>query len=136
MTTESPVRETRVALTVEDYEAALRFWRDALGLPVAEEWDGPTGRGTVLDAGRATIEVLSAEQANHVEAIEAGGRMPDLIRLALEVESSEAMATALVEAGAVAVADPVTTPWSHRNVRLRANGIQLTLFTVLQGAAG
>jgi catechol 2,3-dioxygenase-like lactoylglutathione lyase family enzyme len=50
---------------VEDYEGALRFWRDALGLPVAEEWEGPSGRGAVLEAGRATIEVLSADQASH-----------------------------------------------------------------------
>jgi hypothetical protein len=28
----------------------------------------------------------------------------------------------------------VVTPWSHRNVRLRApDGMQLTLFTVLEG---
>ena len=35
-------------------------------------------------------------------------------------------------AGAEALADPVVTPWNHRNVRLRApDGLQLTLFTVL-----
>jgi hypothetical protein len=38
----------------------------------------------VLDAGHATIEVLSAEQSDHVEEIEAGGRRPDVVRLALE----------------------------------------------------
>jgi catechol 2,3-dioxygenase-like lactoylglutathione lyase family enzyme len=27
-----PVRELRVAVTAEDYEEALRFYRDALGL--------------------------------------------------------------------------------------------------------
>jgi lactoylglutathione lyase len=31
MSNESPVRELRVALTVDDYEEALRFYRDALG---------------------------------------------------------------------------------------------------------
>ena len=36
----SPVHELRVALTVDDYGEALRFYRDALGLPVVEEWEG------------------------------------------------------------------------------------------------
>jgi catechol 2,3-dioxygenase-like lactoylglutathione lyase family enzyme len=135
MAPESPVRETRVALTVQDYEAALRFYRDALGLPVVESWDGPSGRGAVMDAGRATIEVLSPEQSDLVERVEAGGARPDPVRLALEVRDSEATARALVDAGAQAVAEPVTTPWSHRNVRVRApHGLQLTVFTVLAGA--
>ncbi|HEX6331646.1 MAG TPA: VOC family protein [Actinomycetota bacterium] len=137
MSSHRPVGETRIALTVKDYDASLRFWRDALGLAVVEQWEGPSGRGSVLDAGRATIEVLSAGQADHVEEIEAGGRAPDPVRLALEVEDSEATAAALVAAGATPVAGAVTTPWSHRNVRVRApNGIQLTLFTVLDTAVG
>ena len=44
-----------------------------------------------------------------------------------------------VERYAEAVAEPVVTPWRHRNVRLRApDGMQLTLFTVLgdEGDAG
>jgi catechol 2,3-dioxygenase-like lactoylglutathione lyase family enzyme len=134
MSRTSPVRETRIALTVQNYEAVLSFYRDALGLPVLESWEGPSGRGAVMDAGRATIEVLSVEQAELVERVEAGGATPDPVRLALEVEDSEATARALVEAGAEAVAEPVTTPWSHRNVRVRApHGMQLTLFTVLAG---
>jgi catechol 2,3-dioxygenase-like lactoylglutathione lyase family enzyme len=45
---ESPVRELRVAVTVEDYEAAVRFYRDALRLPVIEQWADTTGSGAVL----------------------------------------------------------------------------------------
>jgi lactoylglutathione lyase len=58
---ESPVRELRLAYTVEDYDEAVRFYRDALGLPVIQEWDQPTGRGAILDAGRATLELLSVD---------------------------------------------------------------------------
>ena len=131
----SPVRETRIALVAEDYEAAVRCYRDALGLPVVEAWDGPTGRGVVLDAGRATIEVLSVAQAEHVERIETGGGTPERVRLALEVGDSVAAAERLEAAGAERVGGPVLTPWSHRNVRLRApDGTQLTLFTVVEGA--
>lgn len=130
-----PVRELRVALTMEDYDGAVRLYRDALGLPTVEEWDGPEGRGIVLDAGRATLELLSTEQAEQVDGIEAGGRRAGPVRLALEVADSVATADALVGAGAERIAEPVDTPWRHRNVRLLApDGMQLTLFTVLDQA--
>ena len=132
MSGESPVRELRLALTVEDYPAALAFYRDALGLPVVYDWDEPTGSGAVLDAGRATLELLSVDQAELVDRVEVGARVAGPVRIALEVEDSVATADALEAAGAERLADPVLTPWSHRNVRLRApDGMQLTLFTVV-----
>jgi lactoylglutathione lyase len=131
---ESPVRELRVALTVDDYQAALRFYRDALGLPVVEEWDDADGAGAVLDAGRATLEVLSTGQAERVDRVEVGERVAGPVRLALEVDDSVATAETLAAAGAELLAGPVMTPWSHRNVRLRApDGMQLTLFTIVAG---
>jgi catechol 2,3-dioxygenase-like lactoylglutathione lyase family enzyme len=127
-----PVRELRVAMTVADYEQALAFYRDALGLPVLESWDTDEGRGAVLDAGRATLELLSADQTELVDRIEVGEPTSEPIRFALEVEDSVAAAGRLVAAGAEEVGGPVVTPWNHRNVRVRApDGMQLTLFTVL-----
>jgi lactoylglutathione lyase len=129
---ESPVRELRLAYTVEDYEGAMRFYRDVLGLPVLEEWNQPTGSGAVLDAGRATLELLSVDQSELVDRVEVGEVVSGPVRLALEVEDSEETAKALMSAGAQKVGGPVVTPWSHKNVRLRApDGMQLTLFTVL-----
>jgi lactoylglutathione lyase len=133
MSEESPVRELRVALTVDDYQESLRFYRDALGLPVLEEWDQPSGGGAVLDAGRATLEVLSTSQAELVDRVEVGERVAGSVRLALEVDDSAALADELTAAGAELLGGPAVTPWSHRNVRLRApDGMQLTLFTVLR----
>jgi lactoylglutathione lyase len=129
MSSESPVRELRVALTVDDYEQALRFYRDALGLPLVSEWEG----GAVLDAGRATLEVLSRPEAERVDQVEVGQRVGATVRLALEVDDSAATAETLTGAGAELIGGPVVTPWSHRNVRVRApEGTQLTLFTVLE----
>jgi lactoylglutathione lyase len=129
---EGPVRELRFAYTVEDYDAAVRFYRDALGLPVIQEWDQPTGRGAILDAGRATLELLSVDQSELVDRVEVGEVVSGPVRLALEVEDSAETANTLVSAGAQKVGGPVVTPWSHENVRLRApDGMQLTLFTVL-----
>jgi lactoylglutathione lyase len=132
--TRSPVRELRVAVTVDEYEQALAFYRDVLGLPVIESWEQPTGSGAILDAGRATLELLSVAQAELVDQVEVGARVAGPVRLALEVEDSERAAEKLVAGGAELLAGPVVTPWSHRNVRLRApDGMQLTLFTVLDG---
>jgi lactoylglutathione lyase len=129
---DGPVTELRVALTVDDYDGALRFYRDVLGLPVVESWDQPAGSGAVLAAGRATLELLSAPQAALVDEVEVGERVAGPVRLAMEVEESVATAEALAAGGAERLGGPVVTPWAHRNVRLRApDGMQLTLFTVL-----
>jgi len=131
-----PVRELRLAVTVEDYDAAVRFYRDVLGLPVIREWEEPEGSGSILDAGHATLELLSVDQTALVDRVEVGrGGVSPPIRLALEVVDSEETAQRLVEAGAEQLAAAVTTPWQHRNVRLNAPGpLQLTLFTVLDEA--
>ena len=111
---------------------ALAFYRDALGLEQRELWEGDDGRGAVLEAGKATLELIDERHANAVDRIEVGRRIAGPVRLALEVEDSEATAQRLAEAGAELLAGPTETPWRHRNVRLRApDGMQLTLFTVL-----
>ncbi len=127
-----PVRELRLALTVDDYEQAVAFYRDALGMPQVEAWEGPDGRVVLLDGGRATLELLDAAHAATVDELEVGRRVTGPVRIALEVDDSAATAAQLVGAGAERLSEPVVTPWQHRNVRLQApDGMQLTLFTVL-----
>jgi len=47
------VHELRLVVTAEDYDDALRFYRDVLGLPEREEFISPGGgRVTILEAGR------------------------------------------------------------------------------------
>ncbi|HEX9374785.1 MAG TPA: VOC family protein [Actinomycetota bacterium] len=130
MTERIPVIELRVALTVEDLDAAVAFYRDALGLPVELSWDNPDGRGFVLQAGQATLELIDAAQADTIDRVEVGRRTAGPVRLALEVRDSEATAGRLVDAGAELLGGPVETPWGDRNARVRApDGMQLTLFT-------
>ncbi len=125
-----PVTELRVALTVEDLDAAVAFYRDALGLPVLMSWDNPDGGGFVLSAGRATLELIDPAQAETIDRIEVGRRVAGPVRLALEVADSGATARVLSDAGGELVAGPVDTPWGDRNARVRApDGMQLTLFT-------
>ncbi|HSK16806.1 MAG TPA: deaminase [Gaiellaceae bacterium] len=132
---ESPVRELRVALTVEDYEQAIAFYRDALGLPVVFAWHEPEGRGAILAAGHATLELISTDQAELIDRVEVGERVAGPVRLALSVEDSGRMAAELTAAGGELLGGPAETPWRHLNARIRApDGMQLTLFTVLEGA--
>jgi methylmalonyl-CoA/ethylmalonyl-CoA epimerase len=124
------VREFRVALTVADFDEAVAFYRDALGLEQLADWSGADGRVILLSAGRATLELFDQAQAENVDAIEAGRRVSGHVRLALEVADSVATARLLIAAGAEEVAPPVLTPWGDRNARVRApDGMQLTLFT-------
>lgn len=124
------VTELRVALTVANFEEALAFYRDALGLEQIADWSSESGRVVLLEAGRATLELFDEAQAELVDGIEAGSRVSGTVRFALEVKDSEATARRLVAAGAAEVAPPVTTPWGDHNARVRApDGMQLTLFS-------
>ena len=91
--------ELRVALTVADFDEALRFYRDALGLEQLADWSSETGQVILLGAGRATLELLDESQAETVDAIEAGTRASGSVRLALEVANSDETARRLVNAG-------------------------------------
>ena len=133
---ESAVRELRVALTVDDFEQAVAFYRDGLGLPVVASWERESDEGAILSGGRGTLELLSRDAAALVDDIEVGRRIAGPMRLAFDVPDAGATAERLAEAGATLLSEqPVVTPWSDRNVRLLApEGVQLTLFTVADEA--
>lgn len=131
----TPVRELRLALTTDDLDAALGYYRDALAMPVIAEWTEPVGHGVVLAAGRATLELLDPAHAVHVDEVEVGRRVGGPFRIALRLDDSATAAERLVAAGAEQLAPPVVTPWHSRNVRLRVtDGVQLTLFSELRPA--
>jgi methylmalonyl-CoA/ethylmalonyl-CoA epimerase len=86
------VTELRVALTVENFDQAVAFYRDALGLEQIADWSSATGRVVVLEAGRATLELFDTRQAESVDAIEAGRRVSGTVRFAVQVEDSVELA--------------------------------------------
>jgi lactoylglutathione lyase len=131
------VSQLRVVLTVDDYERALAFYRDALGLTVEADFSSPDGRVTLLQAGRATIEIADVPQAEFIDRVEVGRRVAGPVRLAFEVEDSASTAARLEAAGATLVAGAVMTPWGDQNARLDPpDGMQLTLFTVHDQTTG
>ena len=122
------VRQLRVCVTAPDYDEALRFYRDVLGLTVREAY-GERGRVTILDAGRATLELLDEEHAAFVDEVEVGRRVAGHVRLAFEVDDAATLTRELEAAGAEVVAPPTRTPWESLNARLEGPaGLQLTLF--------
>ena len=128
------MRELRIALTVEDFEQAVGFYRDVLGLPVRLAWDEPTGRGAILEAGAGTLELLDPPQAALIDDVEVGRRVAGPVRLALGVDDSQETAELLTAHGAELIAPATVTPWRDRNARVQApDGMQLTLFTPLDG---
>jgi catechol 2,3-dioxygenase-like lactoylglutathione lyase family enzyme len=125
------VRELRVCVTAEDYDEALRFYRDVLGLPELAAFV-EQGRVTILDAGRATLELLDPEHAAYVDEVEVGRRVAGHVRVALEVGDSAGVTRRLEAAGATVLAEPAETPWRSLNARLEGPaGLQLTLFEEL-----
>jgi len=126
------VRELRLVVTVDDHEQALRFYRDVLGLPELADFSSPDGNVRLLDAGRATVEIVDRRQAEFIDRVEVGERVAGHIRVALEVDNATDGTASLVEAGATVLAEPTRTPWNSLNARLTApDGLQLTLFEEL-----
>jgi lactoylglutathione lyase len=126
------VRELRLVVTAEDYDEALCFYRDVLGLEERAAYNSPDGRVTILGAGRATLELADSNQADFIDLVEVGRRVAGHIRVAFEVDDSEKVTRRLADAGADVIAEPTRTPWNALNARLAAPaGPQLTIFQEL-----
>jgi predicted enzyme related to lactoylglutathione lyase len=124
------VRQLRLVVHATDYDQALTFFRDVLGMPTAEAYSGPGGAEvTILDAGRATIELANDAQVDYIDEVEVGRRVAPHFRVALEVDDCAAATETAVEGGASPVAPPTLTPWNSVNARFDVPGeVHLTLF--------
>jgi queuosine precursor transporter len=126
------VQQLRVVVAVDDYESAVRFYRDDLGLSLEETYDGENGaKVMILGAGRATLELSNRAQIDLIDSVEVGRTgVSGKYRLAFEVADSAGVTNRLVSAGAELIAPPTVTPWRSLNARLQGPGdVQLTIFT-------
>jgi methylmalonyl-CoA/ethylmalonyl-CoA epimerase len=114
---------------VEDFDQALAFYRDALGLEQVADWSSESGRVVALDAGRATLELFDQAQAESSTR----SRRPPRVRhgpVRGQGRGQRGHGAAARRGRAAQVAPPVVTPWGDRNARVQApDGMQLTLFT-------
>jgi predicted enzyme related to lactoylglutathione lyase len=127
------VRQLRLAVHAEDYEAAVAFYRDTLGMPQELHVESEGGAQVmILDAGRATLEICNTAQVELIDQVEVGRRVSPHFRVALEVADAAAATGQAVSSGAELIAPPSRTPWHSLNSRLAAPaGVQLTLFEEL-----
>lgn len=130
---ERRVLQMRLVVEAADYDEAVAFYRDVLGLPEELALDGDRGeRVTILDAGRATLELSNPAQVAMIDEVEVGRRVSPRLRVCFEVADAEGTTRRLVDAGAELIAAPTVTPWQSLNSRLEAPAdLQLTLFEEL-----
>ncbi|WP_183097625.1 VOC family protein [Nocardioides pelophilus] len=132
-TTRSPrhqVLQMRVVVEADDYDEALAFYRDALGAGEELQIHSEAGEHvTILDVGRATLEISNPAQVDMIDRVEVGHRVSPHVRVAFEVADAATVTEELVRAGAELVAPPTVTPWGSVNARLDAPaGLQITVF--------
>jgi predicted enzyme related to lactoylglutathione lyase len=129
----SRVLQMRLVVEADDYEDAVRFYRDVLGAAEELQLHGDSGeRVTILDVGRATLEISSPEQVDMIDRVEVGRRVSPRLRVAFEVADAQDVTNHLVRAGAHLLAPPTRTRWGSLNSRLDAPGdLQITVFEEL-----
>lgn len=128
------VTQLRLVIEAQDFDAALAFYRDVLGLPERAAFEGEgDARVAILDAGHATLELSNPAQVRMIDAVEAHGRPSAHIRIAFEVDDTTTITDELVNAGAELIAEPRETPWRSLNSRLHAPAdLEVTLFQELE----
>ena len=131
--TTNRVLQMRLVVEADDYDEAVRFYRDVLGLREEASIEGGDGAHvTILDAGRATLELANPAQKRMIDEVEVGRQVAPKFRVAFEVIDAAGVTSRLVEAGAELIGPPVETPWRSLNARLAAPaGVQITLFQEL-----
>ena len=117
-------------VTTDDYDAAVAFYRDVLGMPVSAEYlSDDQGQVVILEAGTATLEIGDPQHGRYVDEVEVGRQVAGHLRVALRVGDAALATAAATAAGAEVLAPPTLTPWGSSNARLEAPAeLQLTLF--------
>ena len=137
------VRQLRLVVEADDFDRAVRFYRDVVGLHESLSYQGEGDeRGVILDVGHATlalntpaakraIDLIEMDAASNrgIDDAEVGHPTPSPIRVAFEVPDAERLSSRLVDAGAVVIAPVVATPWGSLAARFQAPaGLELTVF--------
>lgn len=100
----SRVLQMRLVVQVDDYDEAVRFYRDVLGAREELQVHGDQGeKVTILDVGRATLELSNRAQVEMIDHAEVGRAVSPRLRVAFEVSDVSAGTERLVDGG---------PPWS------------------------
>ena len=123
------VKELRIILTVPNLDEMIRFYRDVAGMTTSKEWHEETGNGIILEAGKASLELIDEKHAARIDEIEVGRRVAGPVRLAINVGGQIITAAQILENhGAKKLAGIREAPWSKVQRMEDPAGMQLTLF--------
>ncbi|PHM65579.1 lactoylglutathione lyase [Xenorhabdus stockiae] len=123
------VKELRLVVMTENFDEALSFYRDILGLNEINSVPPDNGKVAILEAGKATLELVEPSTANYIDKIEVGRKASGRIRVAFEVDDVIETTSLLQKSGAEVIGSPRQTPFHSINSRLEAPaGLQITLF--------
>lgn len=135
MTTPNAPRQLRLIIEAPDFDGAVTFFRDVLGMPEQPAF-ATTGddRVAILHAGSATVEIGTPRHVRNIDEIE--GAPPasgPALRIALEVDDTAAAVESATSAGSRVIAPPVETPFRSLNARVEGPaGWQVTFFQELE----
>lgn len=125
---------TTFMIRPSDYDAAVAFLRDVIGLETVTTWDDD-GRGTILTIGTARIEMFwdadptaAAEQRLH-RPTSVSGELPASI--GWQIDDVDTAVEGWRRAGATVIAPPADTPWGTRMAVVAGpDGLRLCPFSI------
>jgi uncharacterized glyoxalase superfamily protein PhnB len=124
------VKELRIILTVDNLNEMIKYYTETVGMKISKEWHEDSGNGIILEAGRASLELIDKSHASRIDQIEVGKRVAGPVRLALNIGENniEEASSKFTAGGASKVADIKQAPWS-KVMRLEdPSKMQITLF--------
>ncbi len=128
------VSELRLVIEANDWDAAVEFYRDALGLSLREGYANDESAQIILEAGTASIELvhpdLPSARADGDVPTELDSPPSPRLRLVIRSDDARETAAALVAVGAEVVEDPHLT--TIGTVKARVVGPDQMPITVFQ----
>ena len=135
MTLPQPPKQLRLIIETDDFDEAVHFYRDVLGMPEQPAF-ATTGddRVSILHAGIATIELATPAHVREIDTVEnAPAADGPTLRIALEVDDTARVVAIAQEHGAELLASPTLTPFRTINARVQGPaGWQVTFFQELE----
>jgi methylmalonyl-CoA/ethylmalonyl-CoA epimerase len=123
------MKELRIILTVENLDEVIKFYRDEMGLKTSKEWHEATGNGIILEAGKASLELIDKDHAKTIDSIEVGKNVAGPVRLAFNIGNNIKEVGARLEmSGAKKMSEVKQAPWSKVQRMQDPSGMQFTLF--------
>lgn len=136
----TPMYLEQVALIVEDYDEAIRFFVDALGFELVEDSptltnDGRPKRWVVVRPPGAATGLLLARADGERQTRAVGEQFAGRVGLFLRVEDFDASYARMREAGVEFVGEPRTEPYGRVVVFVDIAGNRWDLLGPLQGSS-